>query len=222
MRLYLLLVLPTGALCLFQPGKRMDVANPLPARRTSIGDGFGFVKRESPAPTAPPRIRFRNAHLDRRASENTCGFLVNSAEIAAEPQALFCPSTTCMTSGSYIGCSPQPYTACYDGSAGICRTGTLGPGTRCWYAFLGDAFFIQDERKARPNTTLGFDVTNNRIRSTASTSGWQPQCVNWRMENPDGEMTYIGCYNTMLSGLNTNSIFLVTDTSLLPNILLDR
>ncbi|KAH9243793.1 hypothetical protein K456DRAFT_29034 [Colletotrichum gloeosporioides 23] len=149
MRLYLLLVLPTGAVCLLQPGKRMDVANPLPARRTPIGDGFGFVKRASPAPTAPPRIRFRNAHLDRRASENTCGFLVNSAER-------------------------------------ICRTGTLGPGTRC---------------------------------CTASTSGWQPQCVNWRMENPDGEMTYIGCYNTMLSGLNTNSIFLVTDTSLLPWLL---
>lgn len=80
MRLYLLLVFPTGAVCLLQPGKRMDVANPLPARRTPIGDGFGFVKRASPAPTAPPRTRFRNAHLDRRASENTCGFLVNSAE----------------------------------------------------------------------------------------------------------------------------------------------
>lgn len=95
--------------------------------------------------------------------------------------------------------------------------------TRPWDSMLvclpWRCFLIQDERKARPNTTLGFDVTNNRVRSTASTSGWQPQCVNWRMENPDGEMTYIGCYNTMLSGLNTNSIFLVTDTSLLPWLL---
>ncbi|KAK2732090.1 hypothetical protein CKAH01_02036 [Colletotrichum kahawae] len=149
MRLYLLLLLPSGAVCLSQLRIRMDDANPLSARRTPIGDGFGFVNRAAPAPTTPPRVRFRNALLERQASENTCGFLVNSAER-------------------------------------ICRTGTLGPGTRC---------------------------------CTASTSGWQPQCVNWRMENPDGEMTYMGCYNTLLSGLNTNSIFLVTDTSLLPWLL---
>ncbi|KAF9875502.1 hypothetical protein CkaCkLH20_06883 [Colletotrichum karsti] len=181
MHLYSSLIL-SGAAVLVQAGGLVN-ENYLPARHTPPSEGIRYGQGTSPVTTPAPKIRFRNANLVPRASPDTCGFL--QFPISTGIQEYYCVSTTCVTSGSYFGCTSEPFTACYDGTARICQTGRLGSKTRC---------------------------------CTQSVDGWRPWCVAYRMTDLQGTNTLIGCYNTMLDGMNTNSIFLVSETSLISRL----
>lgn len=111
------------------------------------GDGI------SPVPTPAPRVRFRNAALAPRDLSLTCGvardlyssqsipiqsrFSTSAANHREAASPYICPSSApCQTSGSWFGCgsSSNPVTACYDGTATQCRSGSsIGIATRCWY-----------------------------------------------------------------------------------------
>ncbi|OHE96084.1 hypothetical protein CORC01_08621 [Colletotrichum orchidophilum] len=180
---------------------RMAAAEPRNLNRNPIPRQTLAPKHDSreaaPTPTSAPegKLELRAADLAARTlGMNTCGIVT----LPWYTYPLACASTQpCQTASNYMLCGTVVSDRCYDGTAAVCKSSSIGPNTRCWHVH---------DLLHKTNS-----MANIRVHSTIMDGTWLPKCVTYYKDiDRNNWIWYLGCQLELHSGLT--SIVLVPET----------